>query len=191
MRALAPASMFGGSRESLPLSVLSGIVDPAASSTPNNATNPLPRPSLGGLASAERASIYSASAVAPVLSSDRNSYYANKQPTSSAAGGGGNGGGGGGVAADNISVRSGLAAHGRHDSSTNNSIGGGGVTSPLISQHQPQQPQQPQQQQQQGPAALNGTTSKAVPRSIGQEEVSSEEIEKAALPEGDSKVDRG
>jgi hypothetical protein len=113
MRALAPASMFGGSRESLPLSVLSGIVDPSSGSV-SNAPGALPRPSLGGLASAERASLYSSSGVAPALTSDRNSYYAGKQ-----------------AAGDGASVRSGLLAHGRNDSITN-SIGGGiGPTSPL------------------------------------------------------------
>lgn len=112
IRALAPASMFGGSRESLPLSVLSGIVDPSAVSV-TNASGVLPRPSLG-LASAERASLYSSSGVAPALTSDRNSYYAGKQ----AAGDGG-------------SIRSGLPAHGRNDSMTN-SIGGG-PNSPLAS----------------------------------------------------------
>lgn len=113
IKALAPASMFGGSRESLPLSVLSGIVDPSAGSV-TNASGVLPRPSLGGLATAERASLYSSSGVAPALTSDRNSYYAGKQ-----AGG------------DAGSVRSGLLAHGRNDSMTN-SIGGG-PNSPLAS----------------------------------------------------------
>jgi hypothetical protein len=105
MRALAPASVFGGSRESLPLSVLSGIVDPSAGSV-TNAPGVLPRPSLGGIASAERASLYSSSGVAPALSTDRNSYYAGKQATG-----------------DGASVRSGLPAHGRNDS-VSNSIGG-------------------------------------------------------------------
>jgi hypothetical protein len=111
MKALAPASMFGGSRESLPLSVLSGIVDPSAGSV-TNAPGALARPSIGGIASAERASLYSSSGVAPALTSDRNSYYAGKQTTG-----------------DGASVRSGFPAHGRTDSITN-SIGGG-PTSPL------------------------------------------------------------
>ena len=111
MRALAPASMFGGSRESLPLSVLSGIVDPSAGSV-TNAPGVLSRPSIGGIASAERASLYSSAGVAPALTSDRNSYYAGKQATGDAG-----------------SVRSGLLAHGRNDSITN-SIGGG-PNSPL------------------------------------------------------------
>ncbi|ERF76133.1 hypothetical protein EPUS_01467 [Endocarpon pusillum Z07020] len=113
MRALAPASMFGGSRESLPLSVLSGIADPSAQSV-TNAPGTLPRPSIGGIASAERASLYSSSGIAPALTSDRNSYLAGKQ-----------------AAGDGASVRSGLLAHGRNDSMTN-SIGGG-PTSPLAS----------------------------------------------------------
>jgi hypothetical protein len=113
MRALAPASMFGGSRESLPLSVLSGIVDPQGGSAAN-APGTLPRPSIGGIAGAERASLYSSSGVAPALTNDRSSYYAGKQ-----------------AAGDGASVRSGLLAHGRNDSITN-SIGGG-PTSPLAS----------------------------------------------------------
>jgi hypothetical protein len=105
--------MFGGSRESLPLSVLGGIVEPSAASV-TNAPGALPRPSIGGIASAERASLYSSSGVAPALSSDRNSYYAGKQ-----------------VTGDGASVRSGLVVHGRNNSMTN-SIGGG-PTSPLAS----------------------------------------------------------
>ncbi|KAL6706170.1 hypothetical protein ACN47E_006086 [Coniothyrium glycines] len=89
MRALAPSSHYGGSRESLPLSVLSANADAIYS--------PSARPNVSGLA-AERASVYSASGVtAPVLPSERNSYYANKQ-------------------ADGLSVRSGLLGHGRTDS---------------------------------------------------------------------------
>lgn len=113
MRALAPASMFGGSRESLPLSVLSGIVDPSAQSVAN-APGALSRPSIGGIAGAERASLYSSTGIVPALTSDRNSYYAGKQ-----------------AAGDGASVRSGRPAHGRNDSMTN-SIGGG-PTSPLAS----------------------------------------------------------
>ena len=125
MRALAPASMFGGSRESLPLSVLSGIVDTSTGAgSVTNAPGVLPRPSIGGIASAERASVYSSSGVVPVISTtanadrnDRNSYYATNKQT----------------AGDGASVRSGLLAHGRNDSITN-SIGGGAPTSPLASQ---------------------------------------------------------
>lgn len=72
VRALAPSSVFGGSRESLPLSVLSGEV--------------APRHSVTG-AAAERASVYSSSGLIRdrdtfpatstlVASSERNSYYA-------------------------------------------------------------------------------------------------------------------
>ncbi|TKX18864.1 hypothetical protein C1H76_8986 [Elsinoe australis] len=71
VRALAPSSVWGGSRESLPLSVLSGNQEaPGPGYTQS-------RPSIGGMASAERASIYSSQSVAaPALVSDRNSYYA-------------------------------------------------------------------------------------------------------------------
>jgi hypothetical protein len=92
VRALAPSSHYGGSRESLPLSVLSGNADTIYS--------PSTRPTnVGGFANVERASVYSASGVtAPVLSSERNSYHASKQN------------------ADGLSVRSGLLGHGRTDS---------------------------------------------------------------------------
>ncbi|KAI9831461.1 MAG: hypothetical protein M1819_005060 [Sarea resinae] len=115
VRALAPSSLWGGSRESLPLSVLSGGGDQTSSS----AVAAYPRPSVAGVVSAERASLYSSPGVAaPALSSERNSYYAGK---AGAAGATGTGGGGGG---DAVSVRSGLLGHGRNDSTTG-SIGGG------------------------------------------------------------------
>lgn len=108
VRALAPSSVWGGSRESLPISVLSGNAD--AIYSPQN------RPSVGGFANAERASVYSSSGVAaPAISSERNSYYANKQQN-----------------ADGMSVRSGLLGHGRTDSITG-SIGAATATSPLAS----------------------------------------------------------
>jgi len=92
VRALAPSSHYGGSRESLPLSVLSANPDSLYSSAPRAPAN------VASLANAERASVYSASgATAPVLSSERNSYYANKP-------------------ADGLSIRSGLLGHGRTDS---------------------------------------------------------------------------
>jgi hypothetical protein len=107
VRALAPSSLFGGSRESLPLSVLSSNIDPAAQ-TPHQ-----PRPSV---ALNERASIYSATGVAPALPSERNSYYAGKP-----------------AAADGGSVKSGLLGHGRNDS-ISGSIGGvAAPSSPLAS----------------------------------------------------------
>lgn len=107
VRALAPSSVWGGSRESLPLSVLSGAAETVYS--------PANRPGVGGgFANAERASVYSSSGVAaPALPSERNSYYANKQNT------------------DGMSVRSGLLGHGRTDS-INGSIGPN-PTSPLAS----------------------------------------------------------
>lgn len=74
VRALAPSSVWGGSRESLPLSVLSGqtTADDSRSMHPTSHS----RPSIGGLASAERASVYSSSGItAPALASERNSYY--------------------------------------------------------------------------------------------------------------------
>jgi hypothetical protein len=109
VRALAPSSLFGGSRESLPLSVLSANIESTAA-TPHQ-----PRPSVGGLN--ERASIYSATGVAPALPSERNSYYAGKQS----------------IAADGGSVKSGLLGHGRNDS-ISGSIGGiAAPSSPLAS----------------------------------------------------------
>ena len=113
VRALAPSSIFGGSRESLPLSVLSGnIGDPPGSVTMHHS-----RTAIAGLASTERASVYSSSGNAPALSSERNSYYAAKQNN----------------AGDGGSVRSGLIGHGRNDSITG-SIGGiASTSSPLAS----------------------------------------------------------
>lgn len=109
VRALAPSSLFGGSRESLPLSVLSANIDPNLPSNRHQAA-----PSIGGLN--ERASIYSATGVTPALPSERNSYYAGKQ-----------------VTADGGSVKSGLLGHGRNDS-ISGSIGGAAVPgSPLAS----------------------------------------------------------
>ncbi|PVI07851.1 hypothetical protein DM02DRAFT_608467 [Periconia macrospinosa] len=107
VRALAPSSVWGGSRESLPLSVLSG--------NPDAIYSPQSRPGgVGVFANTERASVYSSSgAAAPALSSERNSYYANKQNN------------------DGLSIRSGRLGHGRTDS-TNGSIGPN-PTSPLAS----------------------------------------------------------
>lgn len=94
VRALAPSSHYGGSRESLPLSVLSANPDAIYSPSGRPPTNP----AVSNFANAERASVYSASGVtAPVFPSERNSYYANKQ-------------------ADGLSIRSGLLGHGRTDS---------------------------------------------------------------------------
>ncbi|MCJ1308397.1 hypothetical protein MMC25_002050 [Agyrium rufum] len=114
VRAMAPSSLWGGSRESLPLSVLSSnLVDPPLAVGMHQSRN-----TVGGLASAERASVYSSSGVVPALNSERNSYVAPKQP---------------GTAPDATSIRSCLMAHGRNDSITG-SIGGiASATSPLQS----------------------------------------------------------
>ncbi|MCJ1340553.1 hypothetical protein MMC09_005849 [Bachmanniomyces sp. S44760] len=113
VRALAPSSVFGGSRESLPLSLLSGSVGDQAGITGVHHG----RPSAAGLINPERASVYSSSGIAPALSSERNSYYAGKQT----------------IAGDSGSVRSGLVGHGRNDSITG-SIGGiAAAASPLAS----------------------------------------------------------
>lgn len=116
VRALAPSSVWGGSRESLPLSVLSGNVESPAGIAAGGLYQSQNRPSVGGLASAERASVYSSSGVGPpALNSERNSYYAGKQ----------------GV--ENMSVRSGLLGHGRAES-LSGSIGGvAAPSSPLVS----------------------------------------------------------
>ncbi|OAL47075.1 hypothetical protein IQ07DRAFT_128510 [Pyrenochaeta sp. DS3sAY3a] len=113
VRALAPSSNYGGSRESLPLSVLSAHADTIYS--------PSTRPSnVGAFANAERASVYSASGVtAPVLPSERNSYYANKQN------------------ADGLSIRSGFLGHGRTDSISSIRAT---PTSPLASPREPVAP---------------------------------------------------
>ncbi|KAF5706067.1 hypothetical protein FMUND_11783 [Fusarium mundagurra] len=102
VRALAPSSLWGGSRESLPLSVLSANIDPMGiPTTPGIHGNPR--------MAAERTSIYSATGVGPAISGDRNSYYAKQ--------------------GDAASVRSGLLGHGRAES-VSGSIGG--LSSPLI-----------------------------------------------------------
>lgn len=75
VRALAPSSVFGGSRESLPMSLLSGNAETSAPSGGLYSTSQT-RPSIGGIASAERASIYSSQN--PGIASERNSYYSYK-----------------------------------------------------------------------------------------------------------------
>ena len=108
VRALAPSSLFGNSRESLPLSILSANIEAS------NSSSHQPRPS--GVLN-ERASIYSTAGIAPQLPSDRNSYYAGKQSHT----------------ADGSSVKSGFLGHGRNDS-ISGSIGGIGASgSPLAS----------------------------------------------------------
>lgn len=90
VRALAPSSLWGGSRESLPLSVLSANIE--SSNIPST-------PGLHGNSSrmgAERNSIYSATGVAPAIQSERNSVYARQ--------------------GDAASIRSGMPGHTRGDS---------------------------------------------------------------------------
>jgi hypothetical protein len=109
VRALAPSSLWGGSRESLPLSVLSANID--GSGVPTT-----PGLHQGGSRMAggtERTSIYSTSGVPPALPSERNSFYAKQS-----------------ITGDGASVRSGLLGH-NHADSINGSIGG--LASPLSS----------------------------------------------------------
>ncbi|KAK4693241.1 bifunctional polynucleotide phosphatase/kinase, partial [Lecanoromycetidae sp. Uapishka_2] len=75
VRALAPSSIYGGSKESLPLSVLSSSHNDQGSTSGHHQG----RQVSVGLANAERASVYSSSGIAPALPSERNSYYAGKQ----------------------------------------------------------------------------------------------------------------
>ena len=116
VRAIAPSSVWGNSRESLPLSVLSrdmerDVTTPGASTAFTPTAVAPGRPSLSGLASAERASVYSnpGGVGAPALVSERNSYYSTKQSNM-----------------DAVSVRSGHLGlgHGRTES-INGSISGG------------------------------------------------------------------
>ena len=113
VRALAPSSLFGGSRESLPLSVLSSSHNDQASITGHHQG----RQVSVGLPNAERASVYSSSGIAPALPSERNSYYAGKQANTG----------------DGASVRSGLLGHGRTDSITKSITGLAGPETPLSS----------------------------------------------------------
>ncbi|KAK8038888.1 hypothetical protein PG993_007299 [Apiospora rasikravindrae] len=108
VRALAPSSLWGGSRESLPLSVLSANVEGGGIPT-----TPGLHQTTSRIANNERTSIYSATGVVPTLPSERNSYYAKQS-----------------IAGDATSVRSGLLGHGRADS-ISGSVGG--VASPLAS----------------------------------------------------------
>ncbi|CCC10908.1 unnamed protein product [Sordaria macrospora k-hell] len=116
VRALAPSSLFGGSRESLPLSVLSSNMEGGTIGGMSGATTP------GGLyrgpnaLTNDRTSIYSSTT--GILASDRNSFY-SKQAI-----------GGTGVGGDAASVRSGLLGHGRAES-INGSIGGGLTPAPM------------------------------------------------------------
>jgi hypothetical protein len=120
VRALAPSSLFGNSRESLPLSVLSSNVNIDNTSAMSSSQNRPGGPS--GLASAERASVYSATGVgAPALISERNSYYSAKQGM------------------DGASVRSGFLGHSKTES-INGSITGLAANSPLASPRDAEMP---------------------------------------------------
>lgn len=117
IRALAPSSIFGGSRESLPLSVLSSNIGEPSNASAVNASGVLSRPSMGGLGSPERGSMYSASGIGPLTSGgERSSLYTSKQ--SSGLG-------------DSGSVRSGIHSHIRNDSTAGSM--GGPASSPLVS----------------------------------------------------------
>lgn len=115
VRGLAPSSVFGGSRESLPLSVLSGNVAEPSNTSAFNAQGVLTRPGVVGLASAERISVYSSSGTTPMAggTGERGSYYTAKQNTATG---------------DGASIRSGAPSHGRNDSTAASITG---VTSPL------------------------------------------------------------
>jgi hypothetical protein len=116
VRALAPSSVFGGSRESLPLSVLSASVgvDPSNTSI-TNAPGVLGRQSLGGLASAERISVYSASGTVPLVhGGERSSLIGNPNANKQQG--------------DNGSIRSGTHSHTRNDSAAGSVAGTIGST---------------------------------------------------------------
>ncbi|KAI0851963.1 hypothetical protein F5Y00DRAFT_204354 [Daldinia vernicosa] len=111
VRALAPSSLWGGSRESLPLSVLSANIDGSGG---RDMSTPGLHQSTSRIAGAnERTSIYSTTGITPTLAGERNSFYAKQS-----------------LAGDAASVRSGLFNHNRADS-ISGSVGG--VNSPLAS----------------------------------------------------------
>lgn len=112
VRALAPSSLWGGSRESLPLSVLSSNMDGGPRDMPTPGLHQSTS-RLAGASNNERTSIYSTTGMLP---GERNSLYAGKQS----------------LAGDGASIRSGLFGHGRADS-INGSVTAAGVGSPLVS----------------------------------------------------------
>ncbi|ODM22341.1 hypothetical protein SI65_03187 [Aspergillus cristatus] len=112
VRALAPSSVYGGSRESLPLSVLSSQVnEPSNASAFNASSSVLNRPSMVGLASADRVSIYSSGVLSNT--NERGSLYATKQ-------------------GDGASIRS--AAYSHHGRNESNAASISGVTSASVNQ---------------------------------------------------------
>lgn len=121
VRAIPPSSTWGGSRESLPLSTLSTTTDLSPNTVPGGGLyqQSSSRPSMGGLASAERQSVYSSSGITanPVLpNSERNSLHAVSRSNTMADATSLRGGGGdsSSLRADGLSIRSGM--HGRNDS---------------------------------------------------------------------------
>lgn len=116
VRALAPSSIFGGSRESLPLSVLSGNVAEPSNASAFNGPGVLNRPSMVGLASTERVSVYSSGAGALSGGGERGSFQGTKQSSR---------------AEDGASIKSGAQSHSRNDSNAASITGG--VASPLAS----------------------------------------------------------
>jgi hypothetical protein len=107
VRAIPPSSLFGGSRESLPLSVLSSTIQPVDPGSSSAATG------LQARIGHDRASIYSATGVTAALPSERNSLYAGKAMLS-----------------DGGSMYSGRLGHGRAESISGSLTG---VGSPLAS----------------------------------------------------------
>ena len=79
IRALPPSSLFGGSRDSLPLSLLSANATEPSSASAFNVGGIPNRPSLVGHASTERASIYSVPGSVAAAHGERASLHANKQ----------------------------------------------------------------------------------------------------------------
>jgi len=116
IRAIAPSSVWGGSRESLPLSVLSQSADISTTATgtpPSTAgIGPSGSRSASGLLASDRAS----GVGVPLLSSERNSLYTGKMGAKD------------GDSMKTSSIRSGVHGHGRNDS-TAGSIAG--FSSPL------------------------------------------------------------
>ncbi|KHN94805.1 uncharacterized protein MAM_07401 [Metarhizium album ARSEF 1941] len=104
VRALAPSSLWGGSRESLPLSVLSANIDQGGMPTTPGI------PGSGSRLGAERNSIYSSTGIGPAINNERNSILAKQ--------------------GDGASVRSGPLGPGRPDSISGSVVG---VTSLLMS----------------------------------------------------------
>ncbi|KAL9081924.1 MAG: hypothetical protein Q9159_006886 [Coniocarpon cinnabarinum] len=86
VRAIAPSSQWGGSRESLPLSMMSQTIDGGSGTNAGQGVGTASsRPSIGGLPSQERASVYSSHGNAPMLSSERNSMYTGRTGTAGGA----------------------------------------------------------------------------------------------------------